>query len=96
MKILVATEKPFAAVAVEGIKKEIEQLKAEHQAAAAVTDEPLPEDKATAPGTFDSEIPVTAETKASSSNLSEKERLETDEATCLHEEDALYPKQTPI
>ena len=77
-------------------KKEIEQLKAEHQAAAAVTDEPLPEDKATAPGTFDSEIPVTAETKASSSDLSEKERQETDEATCLHEEDALYPKQTPI
>ena len=64
----------------EAFKVEIERLKAEHQAAATTTDEPLPADEASAAESL--ETPII-------------EKQEADEAPCSSE-DSSYPKQTPI
>lgn len=80
----------------EAFKAEIERLKAEHQAAATTTDEPLPADEAPATEAPKTEVSLTSvEVEISVSETPIIEKQEADEAPCLPD-DSSYPKQTPI
>ncbi len=80
----------------EDFKAEIKRMKAEHQAAETGTnEEPLPENEAITHEIHETEVSVTTVIEASSAEMPEKEKQET-EKTCPLEEDSSYPKQTPI